>query len=177
MLDFRDRLVYVLELYWPELRSVIDPLKKQRLRDLLRGLSSPENGPDVQPYAKHLEEHFDVLCTFVGGDRFRNDPRRIADALAGVPGVGFWRSLKVCGQSPCVMQVGQRALGAYIQRKLPRLWQVIQTADKVKVAVALRGFRTKDRHLKWLWEPEGALVALAVLEASKPDFSRIMRQA
>jgi hypothetical protein len=61
--------------------------------------------------AMHLSKNFYSVVDFLGSDRFRGDPRQIANALAGAPR-HWWTSLKIYQSEPCDFPIGNRALKA-----------------------------------------------------------------
>ncbi len=96
----RNYLVNMLENYWPEQFPLMSrPSKPKTLREFLIIIAKPNFGMNGE-MAKHLLDNFESLIEFLKSNRFRNDPRQIANALAGVPELSFWRSLKLCGASP-----------------------------------------------------------------------------
>jgi len=98
--------------------------------------------------ALHLLKHFPELIQFLSSDRFRRDPRQVANAFAGVPSVSVWRSLKLCQADPCNNPIGSRAIRSYIRRKHPELYQrLLADYSLVNFATALKSYRSKDQKL------------------------------
>jgi hypothetical protein len=86
----RDTLMQMFETYWPEIEPLCWP--KAKPKSLLRVLEAV-SAQKMSSYARaagHLAKHFDSVLEFLASDRFRRDPRQIANALAGVPRVGLW---------------------------------------------------------------------------------------
>lgn len=151
LLADRDTLVQMFETYWPEIEPLCGP--KAKPKSLLRILEavSAEKMSSYAQAAKHLVKNFDYVLKFLASDRFRRDPRQIANALAGVPQVGLWRSLKLCQSRPTSNPIGQRAMKAYLKRKHPVLYRRLAAdVDILNFVSALRTYRTKDRWLAGL---------------------------
>jgi hypothetical protein len=151
LLADRDTLVQMFEYHWPEVEPLCWP--KAKPRSLLRVLEaiSAEKMSSYAQAARHLTQHFDSVLEFLASDRFRRDPRQIANALAGVPQVGLWRSLKLCQSRPTSYPIGQRAMKAYLKRKHPVLYRRLAAdVDILNFVSALLSYRTKDRWLAGL---------------------------
>jgi hypothetical protein len=144
----RDTLVQMLENYWPELEPFCCPKPRPKsIRAVLEAIPSHQTGW-YGPAAKQLLKHFDVFVRFLSTDRFRRDPRQIANALAGIPAVGIWRSLKLCQANPSNYPIGNRAIKSYIRRRHPELLQqLIADYSLPNFVTALRKYRTKDQKL------------------------------
>ena len=94
---------------------------------------------------KHLPE----VVKFLSSDRFRNDPRQLANAFARFPGISTWRSLKICQADPCNDLIGNRAIRAYIRRKHPTLYaELDRNHDLINFANVSNRYRSKDRNLR-----------------------------
>ena len=163
LVRWRNRLVETIEQYWPEIEPYCVPkLNSPLLRKTLLRLKKQTSGQQ-ELCVEHLLLHFEELCTFVTTDRFRSDPRQIANALAGVPEIGFWTSLKRCQANPCKSFIGQRALKAYIGRKHSRLHaQLEERLDEVHFINVWRAYRTRDKAIQ-------SLFASALLHAWKTE--------
>ncbi len=147
----RDTLVRMFENHWPELEPLCWP--KSKAKSLLRVLEaiSAEKMSSYAQAARRLIEQFDSVLKFLASDRFRHDPRQIANALAGVPQVGLWRSLKLGQSRSCTYPIGQRAMKAYLKRKHPMLYRRLAAdPDLLNFVSVLRSYRTKDRWLAGL---------------------------
>jgi hypothetical protein len=142
--EFRDLLVMTLEEHWPELEPLcIAPLKGKALAAALKAIAI--RGGQHGICAQHLLQNFDTLILFLKSSRFRNDPRQIANALAGAPSIGFWRSLRLGQTQPCQQRIGMRALKGYIRRKHYRLFAMLQQRDdELHFVNAKKRYRTKD---------------------------------
>jgi hypothetical protein len=151
LLADRDTLVQMFENYWPEIEPLCCPKAKPKsLLRVFEAISTQKMSSYAQA-AKHLTKQFDAILKFLASDRFRRDPRQIANALAGVPQVGLWRSLKLCQSRPTNYPIGQRAMKAYIRRKHPVLFRRLAAdVDILNFVSALRSYRTKDRWLAGL---------------------------
>ena len=143
----RNELVNMLEDHWPELLPHCrTPVNPAALRHALTAIAKRDG--HYTRAAQHLLSNFKIFSEFLAGDRFRNDPRQIANAMAGVPHVSTWRSLKLCGAKPCEMNLGERAVRAYIERKHHELYRAISNqSDLVSISALMRSYRTRDRHI------------------------------
>ncbi len=144
----RDRLVEMLEYYWPEIEPMCSPRPNgEGLKRVLESIPGQALGRYEFP-AKHLLVHLSQVLEFVLGDRFRGDPRQIANAFAGFPNVSVWTSLKLCQGRPFDNPIGNRAIRAYVRRKHRELHGRL-TADYslTNFATAIRDYRTKDAKL------------------------------
>ena len=165
----RDEIVQMLELYWPELAPLCSP--KPDVDDLRRALSRVPllmQGRHELP-ARQLLKHLPDLVRFLSTDRFRGDPRQIANAFAGVPTIGIWRSLKVCQAGPCQSPIGERAIRAYIERKHKRLYENLSADNSiVNFATALKRYRSRDPKL----QAYSAQLLYSAWNNSAPDYRR-----
>jgi len=95
ILRFRDQLVMVLEAYWPELQTVLRiPVDKAALLRVLAAIHSNSQSAA----SEHLVKYVDRLIELIKKNRVRNDPRQVANALAGLPNITLITSLKRCGR-------------------------------------------------------------------------------
>lgn len=145
----RDHLVRMLEDYWPEIEPFCIPQSNgEGLRRVLWGVAKAALGRHELP-AKHILKHLPEVVKFLSGDRFRSDPRQIANAFAGFPQISVWRSLKICQADPCMDPIGNRAIRAYIRRKHSGLYGDLQADfSLVNFASALKRYRSSDRNLQ-----------------------------
>jgi hypothetical protein len=174
LLHERDQLIQMLEQFWPELEPFcsqnpnINAIKRvlAQISRLLQG----RHGPPARQLLKHLPQ----VVQFLSTNRFRGDPRQIANAFAGAPSIGTWRSLKVCQASPCQIPIGERAIRAYIRRKHKRLYAELSAdISIVNFATELKRYRSRDpklqaysaQHLHIAWND------------SAPDYRRFGIQA
>lgn len=151
LLGDRDTMIQMLEAYWPEMETLCWP--KPKPKSLLRVLEkiSAQKLTSYAQAAGHLTRHFEPFLKFLASDRFRRDPRQIANALAGVPQVGLWRSLKLSQSRPSNYPIGARAMRAYIRRKHPVLFRRLEAdIDLLNFVSALRSYRTRDSWLAGL---------------------------
>jgi hypothetical protein len=148
MIRDRDQLVQMLEYYWPEIEPLTRHPNSGALKSVLTAIRKQTGSRYEQP-AMHLLRQLPELIKFLLTDRFRRDPRQIANALAGVPLIGIWRSLKVCQANPCNIPIGDRALRTYICRKHPQLYRTLIANDSLPhFASALRDYRTSDAKMR-----------------------------
>lgn len=148
LLRDRDTLVQLLEYYWPELEPLCWPKPKPKiLKMVFEAIPRHQAGWYAQA-SKHLVAQIDNLVEFIATDRFRRDPRQIANAFAGFPKVSVWRSLKLCQSSPCNHPIGSRAIKSYIRRRHLELFRNLDADYSLpNFASALRAYRTKDKNL------------------------------
>jgi hypothetical protein len=148
LLSDRDTLVQMLESYWPELEPLCWPKPKRHILKMALEVISSQQGSWYTQASKHLLKHIDECAEFLLTDRFRRDPRQIANAMVGFPAIGIWRSLKLCQSSPSNHHIGNRAIRAYIRRKHPELFRSLEADYSLpSFMVALRKYRTKDQKL------------------------------
>lgn len=149
----RDDYVRLLEQYWPE----IEPLcgakpNRNSLKLLFSALAVPELGP-LGDTAKKLLERIAFVEEFLTNPklrrRFNGDPRVLAGALAGVPQIGLWRSLKLCPPRSCKVPIHDRTMRSYLRRKHPALERALLAGlDLPQLAAWMREYRTRDRFLR-----------------------------
>jgi len=146
--DLRNRLVAMLECYWPELEPFCGPrLQAEKLKIVLDAIAKYPltNHGDA---AKHILGNFDLLISFLGSNRFRNDPRQIANAVAGAP-LSWWSSLKICQAEPSDCPIGHRAIKAYVRRKHKRMFASLEReVSVVNFGVVRKGYRTQDEKIQ-----------------------------
>ena len=154
LISGRNELVQMLEFYWPELEPLCLPKPKpEALREFLSRIarhlqgSQPSEARHLES-ARHLLKHLPKIVDVLTGGRFSGDPRQIANACAGFPTIGFWRSLKVCQAEACNDPIGNRAIRAYIRRKHPELYGRLSAEHSLlNFATALKTYRTKEQRL------------------------------
>jgi hypothetical protein len=175
----RDQLIQMLEFYWPELEPLCRP--KPNPHGLRRVLESiPHHLGGYHAYAaQHLLKHLPELLKVLVGDRFRRDPRQIANAFAGFPKISIWTSLKRCQAKPCNIPIGNRTIRAYIRRRHPELHgRLIADYSLVNFAAALRSHRSNDtmliafgaQHLYQVWkqcEPDYSSIGVRLIDLKK----------
>jgi hypothetical protein len=144
----RDQLVRMLEEYWPEIEPFCIPQPDERgLRGVLRSIVRIRKFHELP--AKHLLDHLHDVGKFLESDRFRGDPRQIANAFGGFPQISVWRSLKICQAHRCMDPIGNRAIRAYIRRKHPALYRDLRPDySLVNFASALKRYRSTDRNVQ-----------------------------
>jgi hypothetical protein len=118
------------------------------------------------------------LIELINKDRVRNDPRQVANALAGLPEVTLMTSLKICGRKANVseMSIGERALRARIERrhrKFAKKLSRVRPGNMLGYFQALKAYDFRDpkvdlgkhktRRLQEIWEtgvPDWKLLGL-----------------
>ncbi len=171
--SIRDDIVRMLEEYWPELQLFFAwSDKSANIKAALESIARrPEHIPGGHDRisAQHLLDHFDTLVAVLSSDRFRGDPRQVANAMAGVPDIGWWRSLKICGETPCSLPVGERAVREYLRRKHKRLYEILVAADDP--SLTLQQYRTRDRLI--IAMQSDPRYAAQIWQAGVADISRL----
>jgi hypothetical protein len=140
----RDELVCYLEMNWPDIELYCYPtLDADRLKTVLQCLARQV------PALDHLVQNFSALERFLRTDRFRGDPVQMANAMAGVPYVSFWRSLKLCQSCECCIGPGMKAVKSYVRRKHPRLYANLELnpTDLLHFIRSMRNYATREPQL------------------------------
>jgi hypothetical protein len=157
LLPFRDKLVMLIEWYWPEIQQACTlPING---KFLLRTLNAVKLKVPCEA-SSHLVDHIDKLIMFVNAHNkkpphartFRNDPRQFANAMAGIPLIGFWSSMRKCERKAnrCQSAIDKRAIRSYIQRKHRRLAGIlsgVKVGDTLAYRAALKDYDLRDAHL------------------------------
>jgi len=171
VLKDRDELVEMLEAYWPELSLYCDNRDEVQLRSMLEVISNLQDKEKANA-AKHVLTHFDKLLKFLESGRYHGEPRHIANALAGVNQVSWWRSLKFCGARPSEKMRDIRTIKDYLIRKHPDVYERLARAngDVLRIAVELRRVRSRDQIVVAM--KQTAVFASQVWRAGIPNFSQ-----
>jgi hypothetical protein len=149
ILRFRDQLVMILEEYWPELQTVTHtPVVRVALLRVLTAIHKKSQSEA----SEHLVLYVDRFIDLIKKNRVRNDPRQVANALAGSPKLAILTSLKRCGKkgNRCEIAIGQRARRAYLERKHPRLARLLSFVSRGELpeyAQALRDYDFRDPNI------------------------------
>jgi hypothetical protein len=157
LLQFRNQLVMLVETFWPEIQQAcILPLDNKFLFGVL---SAIELKVPCEASA-HLVTHINKLIEFLNARgrkppharTFRNDPRQLANAMAGAPLIGFWTSMRKCElkANRCPTAIGQRAIRSYIERKhreLATMLREVKTGDILGYRRALKNYDLRDSHI------------------------------
>ncbi len=152
---YRDRGLFVsfFEQNWPEIEPLCGPKPNIRaLRSILSSFPIQQFG-QIGETAQKLLNRIDKLETFLTDPklraRFRDDPRVLAGALAGISDVGFWRSLKLCPPRTCKLPINERAMRSYIKRKHPDVHRrLLASTDILHVTAWWKEYRTRDKAIK-----------------------------
>jgi len=172
--DDRDDFVHLFESYWPEIEPKCVPMIDiESLKRIFTALKAMEIGQIVGA-AKKLLDQLPFIEEFFANpklrDRFRGDPRVLAGALAGVPGIGLWRSLKLCPPKTCKLPMGDRAVRSYIRRKHPALHNALTAGiDTLGLDPWLKEYRTRDKTLK----KYSAQEVMYAWKAGVPDLNQL----
>jgi hypothetical protein len=174
----RNWLIKLLEQHWPELQPMLRKHSKERLsrssaKAFLKRVAD-EQGSLASPAAKLLE-NFHVLVSFLQSSDYNEDPRRIANAMAGVPEYSCSTSLKHCRANPSDEAIGPRALRDYLKRRYRSVFVELQkTRDVVKIQEIMDSVETNDREYNWLRDdPEGVLEIMRLGLPTEIDASGI----
>jgi hypothetical protein len=149
LLQRRDALIHWLEDNWPELRRAIRRADKaEHLIPALRrakGIGSYEWQP---PFYTEWKQYWPLMWEFTQTKRYRNNPRNIANAMAGIPEISWKRSFDLCSSHPSHLEIQKRAVLDYLQRKVPERLKAIRRADGDTEQIReILQKRTKDRQL------------------------------
>lgn len=158
----RDRLVWFLEQYWPELLRVLTKRSEEAaIRATIEQFTDSRFGPHVQ-HAEYLLDRLAALMDFIRSRDYTGDPRQIANALAGVPEIAWSTSQKRCRAVTCERAIGERALRDYLRRMFPGIHaKLLNASDEDSLRKAMNEIRTSDRELLWMRaNPEFALYVM-----------------
>ena len=143
----RDIFVRFFEQNWPEIEPLCGPKPDIRaLRKIFSSFPIQEFG-QIGETAQKLLDRIDSLEIFLTAPklraRFRDDPRVLAGALAGVPNVGLWRSLRFCPPRTCKLPINERAMRSYIKRKHPDVHRrLLASTDILHVTAWWKEYRS-----------------------------------
>jgi hypothetical protein len=148
-------LVYWLEDNWPEISLGLSAAKNEQ--DVAGVLKTGRRlGSYVfQPLFYKEPERFAIDCwKFIKGKRYRQNPRNLAAAMAGLPEVAAKTSFDRCSKySANCIPVGFRAYREYLRRKFhDRFRELSAAATPEEVAEILSGSRSKDSVIRYLRE-------------------------
>jgi len=152
VLQRRDALIHWLEENWPELRIAIRKARKpEHLAPALRGAKGIGTHPFQPPFYREWEAYLPILWEFLESGRYHNNPRNIANAMAGIPELSWKRSFDICVSSPSTVEIQKRAVIDYLFRKVPyRLKAIHKAQGNVDEIRRILSRRTKDRQLQFL---------------------------
>jgi hypothetical protein len=160
LLGYRDTLIEVFEENWPELHLAFR--KATEPADLLQPLKNLKRRASYlyqPPFLDSPEEYIEDLWAFLQTKRYRENPRNVAAAMAGVHGVSWKRSFDVGSSNPSHLSLARRAYREYLRRKFPhRLRDLLQAENETQVAEILVRSRTKDRHYRVLRDDPGQVL-------------------
>src|SRR5262249_47007722 len=112
----RNAILELLEEFWPEFYVLFKrPDRPEAIRTLLKAFHKRPLWERYRAAVDHLLANFDTLLLVLESDRYRSNPRSLANSLAGVPHVSWWRSLKVCGEREYRSLLGDRVLKSYVE--------------------------------------------------------------
>lgn len=149
----REMFVRFFEQHWPEIEPLCGPKPNVRLyRAFLESHGKPNLG-QMGGVARQLLGRIEFWREFLSVPkyraRYRDDPRVLAGALAGVPDIGLWRSLKLCPPRTCTVPMNERAMRSYLKRKHPDVYErLTASTDLFHVTAWWKEYRTKDKQLK-----------------------------
>jgi len=170
----RDQFVLLLEAYWPEIEPFCGPIPNMHgLQSIFASLSRPQFGHQAEP-ARELLQRITYLEQFLTNSRmqkrFQKNPRVLAAALSGVPGVGLERSLRLCPLKSCVIPVQHRAMRSYLRRIHPNLYRALLAGlDCLTLIAWLKEYKSKDEVLKQY----GAIELQEAWDTGKADYARL----
>jgi len=178
LFPFRDQLVMLIEWFWSEIQQACTlPLDRPFL---LRTLSAINRKVPCEA-SDHLVKNVDKLVQFISvrskrashKRTFRNDPRQLANAMAGVPAIEFWSSMRKCElkANRCESAIGDRAIRSYIERKhrtLAAILRGVMPGDTLSYRAALKDYDLRDSQIALCRKP---INHQRVWEAGLPDWS------
>jgi len=152
LLGCRDTLVEVFEENWPELHLAFRKAKKPAdLLQPLKNLNRRATYLHQPPFLDAPEEYLENLWSFLHSNRYGENPRNVAAAMAGVHGVSWKRSFDVGSSNPSHLPLAPRAYREYLRRKFPyRLRELLRADSETAVREVLARSHSKDRHYRIL---------------------------
>jgi hypothetical protein len=160
LLGCRDTLVEVFEENWPEMHLAFR--KATKPADLLQPLKHLKRGASYlhqPPFLDSPEEYIEDLWAFLQTERYRENPRNVAAAMAGVHGAKWKRSFDVASSNPSNLPLAQRAYREYLRRKFPqRFRELLRAENETQVADILARSPSKDRHYRVLKDNPGQVL-------------------
>jgi hypothetical protein len=168
LLARRDAVVTYLEMNWPEIRLAIQTAQSpEDLKQAFKKAQRPAAALVEPEFVRQPLEFLNECFAFVRSERYSNNPRRLADAMAGLPKLRWKRSLDICSASKCTLLIEPRAIRDWLRRKYPqRLRELLRVSDKAEIVSILQRSRTKDPQYRALLENPIAL--LETLKAGQP---------
>jgi hypothetical protein len=173
----RDMFVRFFEQYWPEIEPHCGPNPNIRALQAIFKSFPIEKFGQLGETALKLSERIAYLEEFLSTPkfrvRFRSDPRALAGALAGVPGVGLWRSLKLCPPRTCTVPMNDPAMRSYLERRHPDIYRrLTSSTDLLHVTAWWKEYQTRDKAIK----NYKALDLIRVWNAGGSEYIPIRRQ-
>lgn len=143
LLRRRDNLFNFCCYHWPELKNMIRRAKSvRRLDTLLTWFDDKAYEPEGRAL---LKARVQSLWEFTRSSRYRGDPLHIADALAGVPEISWWRSKNRCSGHEPIISRHPRSWRDYVERKFPeRYRELLRAGNPEKVRLVLDRAQTDD---------------------------------
>ena len=99
----RDDLIIFIEIRWSDLENVMANPKSPE--HLLRTIESASPGAHTTWGYKQLTEYLGALWEFLNSDRYKGEPRQIANAMAGAPEMKGRSSLDLGTKYPSSLEV------------------------------------------------------------------------
>lgn len=167
----RNALLELFEEFWPEFDLLFRrPDRPADIRALLKAFHKRPPLGRYRAAVDHLLENLDTLLVVLKSNRYRSNPRSLANSLAGVPHVSWWRSMKVCAERGYPSLLGDRVLKSYVERKYPHIARVFNEAkNEFELAVRTKGMRTKDAEISRLFS--SADYAWRVWQSGRANFA------
>jgi hypothetical protein len=148
-------LVRWLENNWPELSYGLNVAKTEQEVTAVLKAARPLNSYAAQPpFYKEKEKYSGECWKFVQSKRYRQNPRNLASAMAGLPEISGKTSFDRCSKfaADCA-PTGYRAYRDYLRRKFhDRFLALTKANSPEEVTVILLGSRSTDRTLRYLLE-------------------------
>jgi hypothetical protein len=175
LLARRNALVTFLEMNWPEIKlAILAAQSSADLQHVFQNARKPIAALVEPEFVQQPTEFLEKCWEFVKSKRYCNNPRRLADALAGLPKLSWKRSFDVCSGSRCTQAIEPRAVRDFLLRKFPqRLKELLQVHTEPEVISVLQRSRTKDHcYLQLLENPSGVLESLTIGQPRGPKATR-----
>lgn len=161
----RDHFIHKLEEVWPELRLVLKTAKTEAaLKKALGTFIGPYKTTD---WARQLQDQADLVLEFIYSKDYRDNPRNLANAIAGTPELSLHRSFKRCRDNPTKLRIGERAVRDYLRRKHPHVFPRLSRA-RTEDAIAKIMERTNTNDAVYLNLKSNPRLVLELLEEGRP---------
>ena len=165
-LERREYIINIVEWHWPELALVIKKARKSE--DLRDKIVFPGINPHTSKFAMYPNDCLKELWAFVNSNRFRGNPRNMANAMAGLPEVSWKRSFDIGSMNPSPKLLHNRVIRDYMKRHHPeRLKDLLKAKTQPEIKKALNKIRSKNRTILFLKKYPGQIMDMLEQGKSK----------